>query len=142
MMWGMGDGSSDVAHGRRPGGEEGEGVMGGAATGAAAGMGMGGGGREATDSEMYGQEGGAGAGNSANDYPASAPGPVPNGGGRGEDLGAGDLGYEAARGRGYNEELGWGQDGWEKEEVMEDQWGQDQGADDGFFGDGDFGDWS
>lgn len=134
MMWGMGDGSSDVTHGQRPAGEQGEGIAGGAAAGAAAGME----GREATDQEMYGHPPSTSAG--AGGYPA----PGPDGG-----VGAtGEVGDEAIRGRGYNEELGWGQDGWEKEEeVMDDPWQQDQG-DDGFFGGGggggggDWGDWS
>jgi len=133
MMWGMGDGSSDVAHGRHAGqaAEQDAGIGGAAAAGAVgAGASTGGmGGREATDAEMYGPDSNT---PSSESHPAPAP-----------------SGDDAVRGRGYNEELGWGQDAWENEEVMEDPWTQDQGDDDGFFGGGggggdfgDFGDWS
>lgn len=116
MMWGMGDGSSEARAGQPSPGAPPDTVAGGAAAGAAgASAGAAG---EATDAEMYG----AGSGS------APAPGsPASNG-------------EEAVRGRGYNEELGWGQDGWENEEVMEDPWQQEQGGDDGFFGGGG-GDW-
>jgi hypothetical protein len=86
---------------------------------------MGRGNGEATDEEMYGSAG-----------PGTPPPPP----------GMGMGGEEAARGRGYNEELGWGQDGWENdsntldgEEVMDDPFQSDSGSDGGWFGGG--GDW-
>lgn len=131
MMWGMGDGSSDVAQGQRPAGpgEQADTVGGGAA--AAAGVAGSASGREAGDEEMYGSD--------SSPRPATGTGT--------------ETGDDAARGRGYNEELGWGQDGWENDQVMDDPWEQDQGqgqsSDDGWFGGGggggdfgDFGDWS
>lgn len=128
MMWGMGDGSSDVARGQRPPSDQSD-VAGGAAAGAAGTMGRSG---EASDAEIYGSN-------------ADSP--------REPNIPA--EGEEAVRGRGYNEEMGWGQDGWENdnEEVMEDMWEEKPGSDDGWFGGGgggssdwgdigDFGDWS
>lgn len=126
-MWGMGDGSSDVSQGRRPDSEPSDVVGGAAAAGGAAGtMGRGG---DASDAEIYG----------------TGPGTRP-------DAEVTEGGEEAVRGRGYNEELGWGQDGWENDtdEVMEDPWQRGTGDGGGLFGNGggdggdwgDFGDWS
>ena len=129
MMWGGGDGSSDATN--RPTSNSGlpDSVPGGAAGAAGMGAGMGAMGRngEASDQEMYGQDQGQ------------------------EQPGPDGLGDEAVRGRGYNEELGWGQDGWENdnEELMDDPFQQEPGvgSDDGWFGGGgggggDWGDWS
>jgi hypothetical protein len=83
------------------------------------------GGREASDAEMYGSDPHTGA-------PADP------------EIEAQD---EAVRGRGYNEELGWGQDGWDNEEIMDDPFRQES-DDGGLFGGGgdggggDWGDWS
>lgn len=124
-MWGGGDGSPDATNGPASNSGLPDSVPGGAA--GAAGMGAMGRNGEASDQEMYGP-------------------------GRGQEQpGPDGLGDEAVRGRGYNEELGWGQDGWENdhEELMDDPFQQEPGvgSDDGWFGGGgggggDWGDWS
>jgi hypothetical protein len=65
---------------------------------------------EASDQEMYGQ----------------AQQPSASGAGAGPGL----EGDEAVRGRGYNEELRWGQGGWENdhEEFMDDSFQQESGG--------------
>jgi hypothetical protein len=120
MMWGGGDGSSDATT-TRGAGQLPESMPGGAAgaagMGAAGAMGRGGNG-EASDEEMYGAASQPGA-----------EGTLPR-----------NIDGEEARGRGYNEELGWGEDGWESEnqEVMQDPYQQE--SDGGWF-DGGGGDW-
>ena len=120
MMWGGGDGSSDVTRGSAPSSGPIDSMPGGAgaagAIGAAGAMGRGN--TEASN------EGSAGP-----DVPLPPPG-------------MGNAGEEAARGGEYGEELGRGQDGWEHdtntlngEEVMDDPFEPDADSDDGFFGD-------
>lgn len=125
-MWGGGDGSSDATRGPAPYGGHPDSMPGGAGAAGAAGgagaMGPGGNG-EASDAEMYGSS------------ESVTPPPPPGVGGD-----------DVARGRGYEEEMGWGQDGWENdsntldgEEVMDDPFQSDSDSGGGFWGGG--GDW-
>lgn len=141
MMWGGGDGSSDVNHGRGgdnippgeiPGGPGIGGMAGAAGAGAIGGRGM------SENEEIYGQP----SNSSDSDLPRRPAGEdvdVQQGTGRYDDDGQGL--------EGFNEDQGWiGEQG---EEVMQDPWGPSAGGDDsGWFGGGggdgggDWGDWS
>lgn len=121
MMWGGGDGSTDINNGRgdtRPSAGEATAGAGMEGVAGAAGAGAMGGRSTSDDEQIYG--GASGSGSGASDLPRQPPG------GSNEDL----EGLE-----GYREDEGWVGEG--QDEVMEDPWEPPQGGDDsGWFGGG------